>query len=128
MTPQELVPDFETCKKLKALGWDQDIHFEWFVFGSGRKEVMNLCVGFAERFPAPTAAEILAELPYQFDDEHKNHEFVFKIYWLKEKYHVLFNKIGYVNDVQDEFRNKNLAQVLAELWIWWKENYKEEKA
>lgn len=99
----------EVSKRLKEAGWKKETKFSWFSLlnteGWGlasTKELDEIVEPF--RYHAPIAGEILEELP------------VFVGLYKTEMH-------GYcVRYIDNFFRSTNLADALAECWIWAKEN------
>jgi len=120
MKQEELVPDFKTCKRLKELGWDKETCFQhWKSKSDCGVDLWRCPCRFHDHAPAPTAQELLAELPEYLLPEDKTS-------WPQ----IQKGRVFYIVSINDEchinYKNyKNLAQALGELFIWWKENYKE---
>lgn len=69
MKPEDLVPNRETCERMKKLGWKAETFFVWARLRTGVYVVPRVNGGQQVSPPAwvcvaPTAAEIMEKLPY----------------------------------------------------------------
>lgn len=111
----KLVVSLDTAKKLKEKGWTKPTVHCWSMSNISNGEYrVYLSAHLANDINAPTAEEILRELPdYIHDDDGK-------IQWLyinryDNEYHVGYQ---YIQD----FCHKSLSEAAAQMWIWCKEN------
>ena len=106
---ESIVVSREMGEKLKAAGWTKPTHYKW------RTTDNMLCIACDECIscPAPTAEEILAELPDKtFPLKLYAGNIVMKCFHTRGKWVVRFTADGH------ECRAKALSEAAAQMWLW----------
>lgn len=119
MTREQLVPDRETCERLRAAGFPQDTHLCWIETRGGHIVVHRFAGGQYAGSPpklqiaaAPTAAEIMEDLrPKDLEERFGMHAGIVMMgtSFVCERWRD--------RDKRVQTANANLAQALAELWL-----------
>lgn len=129
MTAEQLVPDLQTCRKLKELGFPQRTLFMYASYVGGTAQIYIKKDALSEGDPdeyqifgsAPTFAEIWDELPdcIKQDDSYLHGwltldkgDQIIGYKWKEYADDGWYNNVGY---------SSNIAQAAAELWINLKE-------
>lgn len=114
MKIEQLVPNEKTCVKLKELGFPQNTHFYHYPdHDSHFIDLVENPKDFA--FAAPTFQEIWEQLPYSIKEEGSH------VFLVLDKTDDLLG-YGYVDYLQKDVFEDNIAQAAAELWIQLKES------
>ena len=120
-----LCVSLETAKKLKTAGWKKPTalawvkHSPWFLAENKELpewELVPVSIfdirGYEESYYAPTAEEVLRELPEKIDlnEWRRDLQFIF-ISPEKGKWEVSYGQFK-------KFKNKSLAEAAAQMWLW----------
>lgn len=129
MTLEDLVPDYDTCQKLKAAGYPQDTPLAHYT-GEGvhactlwhlLKHQNNTSV-----IAAPTFTEIQKKL-LPITTTESQAEFVFAHEFDVQLENVTVRYVESADDLPETvlnlISNDNIAQAAAEMWLWVLENY-----
>jgi hypothetical protein len=124
MTLTELVPSLEVCQQLKQAGFPQDTALVWMTVEIGKHNPMPPVVTqnphMESMYPivaAPTAEEILKELPETYDSDYYLSAVLRKGYAHVGWYDWDDEYLGHV----DEGEGQSLVQAAALAYLWWKE-------
>ena len=117
---KELVPSLETCKALREAGFPQETKFFWCSTGVAPAGVVlpkekkdNSRVSF-DPIAAPTAEEILRELPIPFIHEGRSLEMFI------DRFHELY-LVGYAYLYDDDKPyQKSLSEAAAQMYLYLK--------
>jgi hypothetical protein len=124
MTLTDLVPTLEVCQSLRKAGFLQDTALVWVV----PTGIMGLPIPYVglstsyinqhfKRVAAPTAEEILKELPETYDSDYYLSAVLRKGYAHVGWYDWDDEYLGHV----DEGEGQSLVQAAALAYLWWKE-------
>jgi hypothetical protein len=122
MTLTELVPSLDLCQRLKAAGFPQDTALRWSMQHEPHipdVEPTWMPIAFNEPIlcAAPTAEEILKELPETYDSDYYLSAVLRKGYAHVGWYDWDDEYLGHV----DEGEGQSLVQAAALAFLWWKE-------
>ena len=123
----EITTSLEWAEKLKEAGWLQEkSYFVWGRIGSGEK--MGIKPRYSEgsrmRYSAPSAEEILRELPEEIEESDYWLEIAKSIHWGDTPWEIRYRKNGELLlwDDPEPIRADTLANASAAMWIYLKEN------
>jgi len=116
----ELVVSLDTAKKLKAAGWIKPTAHCWSMSNISNGEYrVYVSAHLANDINAPTAEEILVELPIQrIDDGDTPLELAIsrcRTYW-----YVAYLVSEEVAPYETEFHDVSLSEAAAQMWLWCK--------
>lgn len=112
---KSLCVSLETAKALKVAGWTKDTCLAYGKNGEMLEPPFGWSADMDLAFPAPTAEEVLRELPRGF--------FVTKE--INDIWRIFYNEWedGFGNDVPDPTQtNESLSEAAAQMWLWCVEN------
>lgn len=107
-----LCVSLETAKKLKAAGWTKPTEFIYEDLGHRQQLRLGSIKMNTGDFYAPTAEEVLRELPEKIDlnEWRRDLQFIF-ISPEKGKWEVSYGQFK-------KFKNKSLSEAAALMWLW----------
>ena len=120
MKIESIVVSLDTAKKLKAAGWDKPTAFYWSdLTGIGNLLDARYMGGkpFESDMPAPTAEEILRELP-----QYVKHTRLFIFPFAKPRCWAMVYGSAGLGKRFVEYRRDSLAEAAAQMWLWCKKN------
>jgi hypothetical protein len=127
MNLESLVPTLALCQQLKAAGFPQDTALVWMrdndsqqisvVERSRTEEILDLKGEVTVLCAAPTAEEILRELPETYDSDYYLSAVLRKGYAHVGWYDWDDEYLGHV----DEGEGQSLVQAAVLAFLWWKE-------
>ena len=129
MTPKQQIPTFESCKKLRELGIEIDSYFTFvnFISKDYNKWLVQSSLHYSGHTPAPTAAELLGMIPKVVNINISTDGSTLcslVIYPKDHEYTVMYKAATKTASVPIYKTNSNLAEALAQMLIWLKENIK----
>jgi hypothetical protein len=109
---KNLCVSLETAKALKAAGWTEDTCLAYGKNGYMLEPPFGWSADMDLAFPAPTAEEVLRELPEKIDlkEWRRDLQFLF-IAPEKGKWEVSYGEFK-------KFRDKSLSEAAAQMWLW----------
>lgn len=115
----DLVVSLDIARRLKEKGWNKPTVFVWVSRPGGPSPYIDLKVnlgGYTDDFilPAPTAEEVLRELP-----EDLNNQGWLYVGKCHEGWRVEY---GYPGCLILRLKAKSLSEAAAQMWLWCKEN------
>jgi len=118
MTINELVVSREIGEKLKSAGWNKPTAFVWIQCRDGDDYEIHEhnydCEKMNTAIPAPTAEELLAELPASVII--KSGEYWLSIYkWRIGSWQIQYSKNGKILNTTVA---SSLAEAAARMWLW----------
>jgi len=112
---KSLCVSIETAKELKAAGWMKPTELSWYTDGtririrpSGLSGIQTLV---EDENPAPTAEEILRELPKDLEDK------AMLVRYFPNAWRVSF---GLGEGTLVDFGEYTLSEAAAQMWLWCK--------
>jgi len=120
MTPEQLVPDRETCERLRAAGFPQDTYFGWCRRWTKESEFTEWEWEVGQRFEAeqnaaPTAAEIMEDLATGM--LYAPYEVAHLMLWkTQEGFKAFYGTLPRLG-IDDATFATTAVQALAELWL-----------
>ena len=111
----------ETSKALKAADWTKPTVFVWVRYGSPslprrvleqRIDNPPISESFGEWYYAPTAEEVLRELPSQI----KSISAHFRIYRTETKWQCSYDRYGVHADIVKT--HESLSEAASQMWLW----------
>jgi hypothetical protein len=135
---QDHVPQLETCKKMKKLGWKKKVLYQWVLQDNltGEYKCWNSCElsefqtsHLRDKIPAPLASEIGEELPMSIWEDNeplgimvstRDKTFVNSQFDMTKKWKIWYEDLV-VDDAIIGFSEENEAEARAKMWIYLKE-------
>jgi hypothetical protein len=130
MNIESQVPNLELCKRLKALGFEQETYCYWYpipkviekgiIIENGYEILIGKnarTYGSAVTFSAPTVAELVEELPSTI--RYEKLDLWLKLIKYSDNYNCFY---GWGGESRLDQQDENLSNVLAKMWIHLKEN------
>jgi hypothetical protein len=123
-----LCVSLETAKALKTKGWNKPTEFGWFKWAYHEHDLGYFnTIAVAEKLGwegweclfAPTAEEVLRELPYKLNGKEYG-EFLYIELWATGVWQIQYRVSARPIKTTS---NKSLSEAAAQMWIWCVDNH-----